>query len=122
MANGDDFGAFLTGFVIGGLIGAGVALVLAPQSGEETRAQIRDRSIELRDRADDEVRELRRRADETLAEFRKQAGEIQEKALKSLEEARAKIAETVESGVEQVRKAAGSKDGETAAPGDAPAG
>ena len=39
--NDSDIGAFLSGFVIGGLVGAAVALILAPQSGEETRAQIR---------------------------------------------------------------------------------
>ena len=32
-----DFGAFLAGFFVGGLIGAAVALLIAPQSGEETR-------------------------------------------------------------------------------------
>jgi len=31
---------FLAGFFLGGIIGAGVALLFAPASGEETRAQI----------------------------------------------------------------------------------
>ena len=35
MANDDDFGTFLAGFVIGGLVGAAVAMLMAPQSGEE---------------------------------------------------------------------------------------
>ena len=39
--NNSDFGAFLAGFVIGGLVGAATALLLAPQSGEETRTIIR---------------------------------------------------------------------------------
>jgi gas vesicle protein len=38
--DGGDFGSFLAGFVIGGLVGAAVALVLAPQSGAETRSSI----------------------------------------------------------------------------------
>ncbi|MGD9092802.1 MAG: YtxH domain-containing protein [Anaerolineales bacterium] len=46
-----DFGVFLAGFFIGGLIGAAVALLLAPQSGEETRILIKDKSIELKDKA-----------------------------------------------------------------------
>ena len=41
MANNDsDFGAFISGFLIGGLVGAAVALLMAPQSGEETRTMI----------------------------------------------------------------------------------
>jgi len=51
MSDRDEFGAFLVGFVVGGLTGAVVALLFAPQSGEETRALIKDKSIELRDRA-----------------------------------------------------------------------
>ena len=42
------FGAFLAGFIIGGLVGAAVALVLAPQSGEETRNQLAEQSAEWR--------------------------------------------------------------------------
>jgi gas vesicle protein len=38
--DGGDFGSFLAGFVIGGLVGAAAALVLAPQSGAETRSRI----------------------------------------------------------------------------------
>ncbi|HEX7541672.1 MAG TPA: YtxH domain-containing protein, partial [Anaerolineales bacterium] len=51
MSDHDDFGAFLIGFVVGGVAGALAALLLAPQSGEETRALIKDKSIELRDKA-----------------------------------------------------------------------
>ena len=51
MADRDEFGAFLIGFVVGGLTGAAVALLLAPQSGEETRVYIKDRAIELADKA-----------------------------------------------------------------------
>ena len=46
--NDNEIGAFLTGFIIGGLVGAAVALISAPQSGAEKRAQIRERSIEQR--------------------------------------------------------------------------
>jgi gas vesicle protein len=36
------FGSFLAGVVIGGLIGAALGLLLAPQTGEELREQIDD--------------------------------------------------------------------------------
>ena len=51
MSDRDEFGAFLIGFVVGGLTGAVAALLFAPQSGEETRAVIKEKSIELRDKA-----------------------------------------------------------------------
>jgi gas vesicle protein len=40
---------FLTGLLVGGLIGAGTMLLFAPQSGKKTREQIRLKGIELRD-------------------------------------------------------------------------
>lgn len=40
----------LVGLVIGCLAGATAMLLLAPQSGEDTRSQIQEKGIELRDR------------------------------------------------------------------------
>lgn len=40
---------FIAGLMIGGLIGVSVALLLAPQAGEETRAEIKNKSMELKD-------------------------------------------------------------------------
>jgi gas vesicle protein len=47
--NAKNSWGFLTGLLVGGLTGAGAMLLLAPQSGKETRAQIQQKSIELRD-------------------------------------------------------------------------
>lgn len=38
--NSGDVGAFLAGFIIGGLVGAATAMILAPKSGAELRAQL----------------------------------------------------------------------------------
>jgi len=62
MSDHDDFGAFLIGFVVGGVAGAVTALLLAPQSGEETRALIKDKSIELRDKAAEQAEVVATRA------------------------------------------------------------
>jgi gas vesicle protein len=49
----NDSGAvdFLAGFFVGTLVGAAFALLFAPTAGEETRQQIVDKGIELKQRA-----------------------------------------------------------------------
>jgi ATP synthase F1 delta subunit len=80
MSDRDEFGAFLVGFVVGGLTGAVVALLFAPQSGEETRALIKDKSIELRDRASQSAEEVLARAEAAAAEARTRAEELTKEA------------------------------------------
>jgi gas vesicle protein len=43
----------LVGILVGGLAGAVTMLLLAPQTGKDTRKQIREKSIELRDRTNE---------------------------------------------------------------------
>ena len=76
MSDRDEFGAFLVGFIVGGLSGAVVALLFAPQSGEETRALIKDKSIELRDRAQITAEEAIARAEAVAADARARADEL----------------------------------------------
>lgn len=47
----------LTGIVVGGLIGATAMMLLAPRSGEEMRAEIKDKAMDLRDRTTDTVKD-----------------------------------------------------------------
>lgn len=51
----DSSGGF-GAFVLGALVGAGVALLLAPQSGEETQKQIKRRAEDLRNDAEDRLK------------------------------------------------------------------
>lgn len=39
----DSIGSFLAGLILGSLVGGAVAVVLAPRSGEEVRAELRSR-------------------------------------------------------------------------------
>jgi gas vesicle protein len=54
--------SWIKGFIIGGVIGAGIALLKASRSGEETRAMLAERGLELRDKAvstvDDTVKQV----------------------------------------------------------------
>ena len=76
MSDRDEFGAFLVGFIVGGLSGAVVALLFAPQTGEETRALIKDKSIELRDKAQMSAEEAIARAEAAAADARARADEL----------------------------------------------
>jgi gas vesicle protein len=69
---------FLAGLVMGGVVGAGLALLLAPQSGEETRLQIRDKSFELKDGATESLTEAGNRAQAQVAAWQEKGQEVSE--------------------------------------------
>lgn len=48
---------FITGLLLGGLAGAVTMLLVAPQSGAKTRANIQKKSLELRDQTVETVQE-----------------------------------------------------------------
>jgi len=104
MSDRDEFGAFLVGFVVGGLTGAVVALLFAPQSGEETRALIKDKSIELRDKAQVTAEEALARAEQVAADARTRAEELAKEARTRAEELAREVRERGKSAVEAVRK------------------
>lgn len=70
MSDHDEFGSFLVGFIVGGVTGAIAALLLAPQTGEETRAVIRDRSIELKDAVTEEAGKARVKIEQGVVKAR----------------------------------------------------
>jgi gas vesicle protein len=111
MSERDEFGAFLVGFIVGGLTGAVAALLFAPQSGEETRAVIKERSIELRDKAAEEAEVAWKRAEAAAIEARDKAEEFTKQAMAQSEEitlkARKRGEELVETTKETVKKATG---------------
>ncbi len=105
----DEFGAFLVGFIVGGLTGAVVSLLFAPQSGEETRALIRDKSIELRDMASQSAEEALARAEAAAAEARARADELTKIARTRADELAKEVRARGESALEAVRKPAAKK-------------
>ena len=86
MAERDEFGAFLIGFVIGGLTGAAISLLMAPQSGEDTRVYLKDRAIELRDKAEETAHTTYEQVGSTATEVRSRAGDLAAKAKTSADE------------------------------------
>ena len=126
MSDRDEFGAFLVGFIVGGLTGAVVSLLFAPQSGEETRALIKDKSIELRDkaqvtgeealaRAEELAADARRRAEELTREAKIRAEQLAGEARTRTEHLTTEIRERGKSALEAVRKTKKGDSGETPA-------
>ena len=115
MSERDEFGAFLVGFIVGGLTGAVVALLFAPQSGEETRALIKDKSIELRDkaqvtaeealaRAESLAADARLRAEELTKEVRERATELASEVRERATELASEVRERGKNAIDAVRK------------------
>lgn len=66
-----SFSRFLSGFIWGGMVGAGLVLLLTPTTGENLRAQF----IERKERMESEVR---RAAADRRAELERQLAELRE--------------------------------------------
>jgi gas vesicle protein len=78
-------GTFLAGLVLGGLVGAAMAMLLAPASGPDTRRQIKEKSLELKIQAEHQVEDARKRAEE-----------LQERSRVVLEEQKARLNQAIE--------------------------
>jgi gas vesicle protein len=91
--------SFLVGLLLGGLIGAVAMLLLAPQSGKKTRAQIRQTSTELRDQTvksvEGAVTQARGKARQITDDVREQAGELQKRGQDVLDEQRGHLSEAL---------------------------
>jgi len=82
MADRDDYATIVIerdagvgSFLFGALIGAGVALLLAPRAGAETRTELRAGLNRLRDRAEDGIRTLQENVSERYDDVRSEVGE-----------------------------------------------
>lgn len=107
MSDNNEFGAFMSGLLLGGIAGAITALLLAPQSGEETRKVIIDKSMEIKDKAIETVEEARKRAEEAADEARQAAQEYSQKAqeqAKKLQEQGRVILEEQKQKIEKITK------------------
>jgi gas vesicle protein len=97
----------LAGMLIGGLAGALTMLLLAPQSGKDTRKQIREKGIELRDRtteiAEDTIAQVRSKANEITAGGREKLQELKQQGQKLAVEQLDRVSDVVEAGKSAVK-------------------
>lgn len=68
--------SFLFGLICGTIVGTAVASLFVPRSGSETRDQVSERGIELKNRAEETVRKAQDVANETVAKVQVAAQEL----------------------------------------------
>jgi len=99
----------LIGLLIGGLTGAAAMLLLAPQSGQQTRAQIREKSTQLRDRTTAGVKQVleqgRVEADGVTAAMREKAAELKGLGKDKLVEQIDRVSAALDTGKKAVKAA-----------------
>lgn len=83
-----DRGGGVGSFLLGALLGAGVALLLAPRSGAETQQQIKEKAAKLRDAAEDRVRDVQRQLEERLESARAEVRERVDQVRSAVESGR----------------------------------
>jgi len=71
-SNSNQWGVFASGLALGGIIGAGVALLLAPKSGEDVRTMISDKSNDFREQITGKVEEVRDKAEQQIGSVKQQ--------------------------------------------------
>ena len=69
-ARGDAGLGFAVGFLLGGALGASLALLVAPEPGRQTRERLRDVAADVRDKTMAVSDELRDKAEDVLKRSR----------------------------------------------------
>ena len=91
--NGFGAGSLILSFFAGGLVGAGVALLVAPKSGKETREQLKEMADEFKGKAEGYIEEMK-----------EQVSTVVEKGKDILEEQKSLLVSAVEAGKEAFEK------------------
>lgn len=86
-------GSIILSFILGGIVGAGFALLFAPQAGRETRQKIKDLTEDVKGKARDYVEDVKEKISGTI-----------EKGKDFFEEKKSIISTAIEAGKEAYEK------------------
>jgi len=90
---------FAAGLLIGGLAGAGAMVLLAPQSGEKTRAKLLEEGAKLRKQtvhiAEDSLKQIRTKAHHISDDVQEQAEDLQQRGQDMVDEQRDSLGTTL---------------------------
>lgn len=107
-AQNNVLGVFI-GLLVGGIAGAVTMLLLAPQSGKDTRTELQKKGIELRDRTnelvEDTLSQVRSRTNKITSSGRKQIKEIKKHGKELAVEQLDRVSEVVKAGKSAVKSA-----------------
>jgi gas vesicle protein len=68
--------SFLLGLISGALVGSALAALFVPRSGPQTREQIVERGLELKNQAEDVIDRAQKVATQTVAKVQESAQEL----------------------------------------------
>lgn len=97
-----EVSSFFTGFFVGALVGGAAALLMAPQAGEETRSQIREKSIEIKDKAEATYGDVMKQIDAQTTELRGRMEELSAKTDQLIAQGKQEISRLSRHGAEAV--------------------
>ena len=99
----------LVGMLIGGLAGAVTMLLLAPQSGKDTRMRIQEKGIELRDRTtammENTMAQVRTNADKITMGGREKIKELKQHGQELAVEQLDRVSEAAQAGKKAIQSA-----------------
>lgn len=107
--------SLFSGFLIGGLIGAGIALLSAPYSGQQTRNKLREKSVEIKDKAVETAQETRSKIEDVTRQGTERVTSIKDRGQSIISEQKKNIESAVVGIREGVRtyRQEGQQQGET---------
>jgi gas vesicle protein len=85
--------AVALGFILGGVLGASLAMLFAPESGRRTRERLRDLAGDMRDKTIDFSEDLRDKAEDAL-----------ERSREAYEEKKSILSAAVQAGKEAIQR------------------
>ena len=98
MARHDNSMDLMFSFLLGGVVGATVALLFAPASGEQTRRRIRETTDEVSDNLKEEYGRVRDKAEIEISRLKNRASEGISQAKNFYDQKKSKVREAYDEG------------------------
>jgi gas vesicle protein len=105
--SGQGAGSVMFSFLLGGVVGAGVALLLAPRAGSETRAQILELAEDVKGRTGGYYGQVKNKAGDYFEQVKDSVATALDKGKGVLEEKKSAITTAVQAAIDAYEKETG---------------